>query len=326
MALLAQQIWPPTGELHKEHGSHWRTAMHSCNLLHPNLSKLFIWEKHPTCLANKRLCQQNIYSHHNSSQSVYFCQSTWVTYTWAHWTDQRKPYNSMLLYDDSFCRSFQLSHLRLRPEVDHRTRNPWCKACLQTLCQVTWCYCHSLPCQQWMLCWKVVHQWRQQARTNKMLTFKMVWRKYASKTFLTVHVQCLSTQVNCGQVWSLHIFGPTMPYAWLAMSETQHPTQKKISLHGFFLGTKLKAKLSDFHPFGCPAYVLDSNLQARKKILKWKECACVGIYIGHSQSHAWLISLILSMTTGLVSPQFHVTHNNNFETIWKGKTPSSRWH
>jgi hypothetical protein len=31
------------------------------------------------------------------------------------------------------------------------------------------------------------------------------------------------------------------------------------------------------------------------------------------------------MTTGLVSPQFHVTHDDDFETVRRNKTPSSRW-
>ena len=69
------------------------------------------------------------------------------------------------------------------------------------------------------------------------------------------------------------------------------------------------------HTFGCPTYVLHRDLQGGKKINKWIERARVGINLGPSPKHASSVSLVLNPATGLVSPQFHVKHDDFFETI-----------
>ena len=60
-----------------------------------------------------------------------------------------------------------------------------------------------------------------------------------------------------------------------------------------------------YHTFGCPAYVLDSDLQQGKPYRKWKNRAEVGIYIGRLPHHNRNVGLVLNRKTGLVSPQFH---------------------
>ena len=82
-----------------------------------------------------------------------------------------------------------------------------------------------------------------------------------------------------------------------------------------------------FH-FGCPVYVLNANLQSGKKIDKWSDRARVGIYLGRSPQHSRNVALVLSLTTGLVSPQFHVKADTTFQTIRKafgGAFPTSMW-
>jgi hypothetical protein len=57
--------------------------------------------------------------------------------------------------------------------------------------------------------------------------------------------------------------------------------------------------------------------------------ARVGINIGISLTHARSVLLVLSLKTGLASPQFHVKHDNLFETtdLRAGRfgLPKSRW-
>jgi hypothetical protein len=81
-----------------------------------------------------------------------------------------------------------------------------------------------------------------------------------------------------------------------------------------FTGIKHRNKLLDFHPFGCPIFVLDPTLQQGHKIPRWKPRSRVGVYLGFSPDHASSIPLVLSTTTGLVSPQFHVVYDENFTT------------
>ena len=45
--------------------------------------------------------------------------------------------------------------------------------------------------------------------------------------------------------------------------------------------------------------------------------ARVGLYLGHSPMHAKSVSLVLNITTGLVSPQFHIKFDDYFETVNK---------
>jgi hypothetical protein len=91
-------------------------------------------------------------------------------------------------------------------------------------------------------------------------------------------------------------------------------------------GVKRKIPMHQFHHFGCPTYVLDSNLQGGKRgNMKWKERARVGINLGFSPQHARSVHLILSMTTGCASPQFHCIFEDHFQTLSEKTIPPSRW-
>ena len=73
--------------------------------------------------------------------------------------------------------------------------------------------------------------------------------------------------------------------------------------------------LRDYHTWGCPVYVLESRVQTSSKGLpKWDPRARIGIYLGHSTAHAGNVALVLNLSLGYVSPQFHVVLNDNFDT------------
>ena len=86
-----------------------------------------------------------------------------------------------------------------------------------------------------------------------------------------------------------------------------------------FTSAEIQPNLKHLHTFGCPVYVLDSNLQASKSINPWLPRSRIGIYLGQSENHARSVSLVMSLTTGLVSPQFHVSHDDFFESIGSGE-------
>ncbi len=58
---------------------------------------------------------------------------------------------------------------------------------------------------------------------------------------------------------------------------------------------------------------------------KWKERSKVGIYLGRSPHHASTVPLILNTQTGLVSPQFHVIYDDNFDTVIRDRHFESLW-
>jgi hypothetical protein len=78
----------------------------------------------------------------------------------------------------------------------------------------------------------------------------------------------------------------------------------------------VRANPRDFHPFGCPVFVLDSRLQsAGASIPKWDPRARAGIYLGHSPCHAGSVALVLNPRTLRVSPQFHIVFDDEFSTV-----------
>ena len=83
-----------------------------------------------------------------------------------------------------------------------------------------------------------------------------------------------------------------------------------------FTGVEVQPDPNNHHTFGCPVYALHNTLQSgTSSIPKWDQRVRLGINLGHSPRHTRTISLVLSLTTGLVSPQFHVTHAKFFETV-----------
>jgi hypothetical protein len=82
-----------------------------------------------------------------------------------------------------------------------------------------------------------------------------------------------------------------------------------------FSGVEVAPNLKSNHTFGSPVYALNSKLASGKTIPKWNSRARVGLYIGPSPMHARNVYLVLSLDTGLVSPQFHVQHDNFYETV-----------
>ena len=68
---------------------------------------------------------------------------------------------------------------------------------------------------------------------------------------------------------------------------------------------------------------MDESLQQGSIFHKWKERARVGMYLGRSPSHAQNVSLVMNISNGLVSPQFHVQHDNRFESVRQSEYEST---
>jgi hypothetical protein len=71
-----------------------------------------------------------------------------------------------------------------------------------------------------------------------------------------------------------------------------------------------------FHIFGSPCFILDSIVQSGiAGSPKWDPQSRLGIYVGHSPSHAGSFALVLNPRARHVSPQFHVVFDDSFSTI-----------
>ena len=119
--------------------------------------------------------------------------------------------------------------------------------------------------------------------------------------------------------WPSEISINLWPYALRTASDHQNylPTsddgKSKIEM---FTGVEIGARLKSFHTWGCPVYALINKLQGGSSgVSKWNSRARLGINLGFSPRHARSVCLILNPQTGLASPQFHVKHDDFFETV-----------
>ena len=76
-----------------------------------------------------------------------------------------------------------------------------------------------------------------------------------------------------------------------------------------------------YHTFGFLVYIQDARLKGAGFIPKWDERVRVGAYVGRYPIHAGNVSLILNLSTGHVSPKFHV-FDETFSTVPSLKTGS----
>ena len=124
--------------------------------------------------------------------------------------------------------------------------------------------------------------------------------------------------LHAQRYWPEYITTMLWPFALLAAAdrvnnlhidiEGQTPDMKFSKTAG------MSTRVQHFHTFGCPVYVLDARLQDAGGAgpPKWDPRSRLGIYLGHSPSHAGSVALVLNPRTGLVSPQFHVVIDDDF--------------
>ena len=82
-----------------------------------------------------------------------------------------------------------------------------------------------------------------------------------------------------------------------------------------FARTRQTLDIKQEHPLFCPVYALDSNLQGGSKLPRWEPRSRAGVYLGRSKHHASNVALILNLETGNVSPQYHLTFDDTFNTV-----------
>ena len=94
----------------------------------------------------------------------------------------------------------------------------------------------------------------------------------------------------------------------------------KQSPNKIFDNSAVDINQKHWKPFGCPAYVLKSELQGTTGIHpKWDDRSQAGIFLGQSPIHNRNVALVLNIHTGYVSPQFHVKFDEAFRTVHQDK-------
>ncbi len=85
-----------------------------------------------------------------------------------------------------------------------------------------------------------------------------------------------------------------------------------------FSGIKVGSNMRFLHTFGCPVFALHSALTSSNSIPQWDPRARLGLNLGPSPTHPRNVHLVLSLSTGFVSPQFDCRFDDFFETCKYG--------
>ena len=122
-----------------------------------------------------------------------------------------------------------------------------------------------------------------------------------------------------------HLWAYALRHSNNILNNTPNPKDKQNrTAQELFDKSAVNINKKHWQPFGCPVYVLNDALAKGKPYNKWKQRSRVGIYLGMSPLHARNVALVLDQTTGLVSPQFHVTFDASFRTV-KQLNLDSKW-
>ena len=150
---------------------------------------------------------------------------------------------------------------------------------------------------------------------------------FAERRIRTIQGLARTMMIHANKRWPNSISTNLWPYAIRIatvminespnMQDSTRRTPQQI-----FSNSLVQPNQKHWRTFGCPVYVLDSDLQTNKPFHKWKERARVGIYLGRSPNHARSVALVLDRKTGLVSPQFHVKFDSDFSTVKSDDLPS----
>lgn len=139
----------------------------------------------------------------------------------------------------------------------------------------------------------------------------------AERMIRTLRESARTQLLHAVERWPSAVTTHLWPYAltYAAYLQNHVPNKKMKAPINLFTGVDVTANMKHMHAFGCPVYALDSKLQAGKHLHNWRARARMGVNLGPSPRHAKTVSLVLSLQTGLVSPQFHIQHDEFFESI-----------
>ena len=91
---------------------------------------------------------------------------------------------------------------------------------------------------------------------------------------------------------------------------------KESGLNILELLTKTKSDHRDlllFHLWGCHVFVLEPKLQIHQKLPKWNQRARIGKFLGVLDEHYSLVENVCHLSTGYISPQFHLVFDDLFK-------------
>ena len=92
-------------------------------------------------------------------------------------------------------------------------------------------------------------------------------------------------------------------------------TSSGFTLKEIFTGVKGNRNFKNFHAFGLLAFVIDPTIQRGNKLPTSSPRSIPSVFVEKSCEHASNVSLVLNPDTNFISLQFHIVHNDDFQTV-----------
>ena len=136
------------------------------------------------------------------------------------------------------------------------------------------------------------------------------------RTIMTIaRTMMMHAGIHWPEVAQASLWPMAVSHACYLWNHVPDPTNG-LSPHDLFTRTRWPhRRFHDMHVWGCPVYVLNSAIRDGKKIPKWQPRSDKTIYMGTSPSHASTVPLVLNITTGSLTAQFHVVFDDWFATV-----------
>jgi hypothetical protein len=120
--------------------------------------------------------------------------------------------------------------------------------------------------------------------------------------------------------WDTTITAELWPFAIQHAATIYNTTKRRsrdcdLSPWEQFTGERSKLSQTDMQPLLCPVYVLDRRMQEGTSPPKWTKRTTQKVYVGHLHHYSKLFPMIWDPKTKLVSPQFHVMFDDNFDAV-----------
>ena len=161
------------------------------------------------------------------------------------------------------------------------------------------------------------------ARSNQTMNFCGVGAHHqngvAERVIQTVTKWARTIMIDAAIQWpdqaDLSLWPMAMDHAvWM----WNHLPKENVGLSPLELATNVisdRTELKRLHVWGCPGFVLKPQLQDGKKIPKWTDRGIRGQFLGYSPHHSSNVAMMLNLTSGNISPQFHIVFDDLFETV-----------
>jgi hypothetical protein len=122
-------------------------------------------------------------------------------------------------------------------------------------------------------------------------------------------------QLHTRSCWPQAVHFALRPYALhnaALLHNTLPALEDGTSRLELFSSIHVGSNMKHVHTFGCPVFALQNALASGKSLPQWSPCARLGLNLGLSPMHARNVYLVLNLTTGCVSPQFHCRFDDFF--------------